>query len=248
MKYIPQEENSSYFYYKDTADQRYSPNVTDELNEEILSDLQSKLNNDVHYSICSKENIIEDAAYSERENLLRYEKEEKCRIRLCRAEHIELPNSSFSGYERSKVSQNKAKPYVFLSYSREDANLPVLKEIRKCLEENGIEYFIDTKDIRGGMNYINAIVDAIAKCELVLFVASNNSYKSRALNELLVAHRKNKPVLSYVIDKSEMPDNVYFLVGMYNYMESDECDVPHSLIPAIEEMLVSNMKYMLEFD
>lgn len=253
LKYIPQEEYSSYFYYEDTAKKLNKPDnsfVIDDTKEEILSDLQAELNYDVNHATCPMENVAKDVASdSEREELLRRKveeellrrkAEEECRIKFYRAEHIALPTFGFSGGEHSKVSQKKAKPYVFLSYSREDSNLPILKEIRKYLEEKNIKYFMDTKDIRGGMNYINAIVDAIAKCGLVLFIASNNSYKSRALNELLVAHRKNKPVLSYVIDKSEMPDNVYFLVGMYNYMDSDEYDIPHCLIPAIEELLISS--------
>lgn len=241
LKYIPQEEYSSYFYYEDTAkklNKPYNSFVIDDTKEEVLSDLQAELNYDVNHATCPMENVAKDVASdSEREELLRRkveeellrrEAEEKCRI---------AKSSDFTGNEQSNAAQSKTKPYVFISYSRKDANLPILREIRKSLEEKNIDYFIDTKDIRGGMEYINALVDAIAKCGLVLFIASNNSYKSRALNELLVAHRKNKPVLSFVIDKSEMPDNVYFLVGMYNYMESEEYDIPHSLIPAIEEML-----------
>lgn len=95
---------------------------------------------------------------------------------------------------------------VFISYSRLDSALA--DEICAKMKQNGLSYFIDRRDIAGGMEFPEEIATAIKESSFLLFLASHNSYLSRfTRNEVLFALKSKGPsgVVSYILDGSNLP-------------------------------------------
>lgn len=87
---------------------------------------------------------------------------------------------------------------VFISYSKKDAKR--LKPLREALTAAGIKYWIDDR-IDGSENFLAEIPDAIRKCSIVLFVASQNSANSEwTQKELLYARNQRKEIFPYKLD------------------------------------------------
>lgn len=59
---------------------------------------------------------------------------------------------------------------VFISYSRKDR--PVVDEICELLNENGISFWRDVREIDPGSKFMGDIVDAIKGCKITLFISS----------------------------------------------------------------------------
>ena len=80
---------------------------------------------------------------------------------------------------------------VFISYSRKDTT--IADAICAALDKQHISYFIDRQGIGGGMEFPIIIAEAILNSELVLFLASKNSYASKFTNnEVTFAFNKSK--------------------------------------------------------
>lgn len=87
---------------------------------------------------------------------------------------------------------------VFISYSKKDAKR--IKPLRDALTVAGIKYWIDDR-IDGSENFLAEIPDAIKKCSIVLFVASQNSANSEwTQKELIYARSKGKEIFPYKLD------------------------------------------------
>ena len=75
---------------------------------------------------------------------------------------------------------------VFISYSRKDTVIADI--IHEALVANDIQCFIDRVGISGGADFPTILSEAITESKLMLFIASENSYKSEyALKELTFA-------------------------------------------------------------
>ena len=87
---------------------------------------------------------------------------------------------------------------VFISYAKKDATR--IKPLRDALTAAGIKYWIDDR-IDGSENFLAEIPDAIKKCSIVLFVASQNSANSEwTQKELVYAHKFKKEIFPYKLD------------------------------------------------
>lgn len=87
---------------------------------------------------------------------------------------------------------------VFISYSKKDAKR--IKPLRDALTVAGIKYWIDDR-IDGSENFLAEIPDAIKKCSIVLFVASQNSANSEwTQKELVYARKLKKEIFPYKLD------------------------------------------------
>ncbi len=127
---------------------------------------------------------------------------------------------------------------VFISYSRKDS--AVADEICRCLARNGISYFIDRRDISGGMEFPQELANAISHSSLLLFLASRNSYQSRfTQNEIIFASREKGSgcVIPYVIDDSRLP--LFFMMKLKgcNEYRMDEYPIYPGLVDLLRHKL-----------
>jgi O-acetyl-ADP-ribose deacetylase (regulator of RNase III) len=90
---------------------------------------------------------------------------------------------------------------VFISYSHHDKD--IAERICSILNGYNITYWIDREGVRHGDDFKEDIVDAIVRSDILLFISSANSNKSRnTIKEVSVAENSNKPILPVRIDDS----------------------------------------------
>ena len=120
--------------------------------------------------------------------------------------------------KNDSADQAEEKYEVFISYSRKD--IIIADRICDAFDKAGISYFIDRKGISGGLEFPDAIAEAILNSNIVLFLASNNSYKSKFTNAELTFAFNEKPknsVLPYIIDGSLMPASLRLVFSSINW-------------------------------
>ena len=110
----------------------------------------------------------------------------------------------------------KPKYDVFISYSRKD--LELVKEIKAeidCLV--GIDCWMDLDGVESGEQFEDLIINAICKCDTILFMMSANSMQSEwALDELDFAKHEKKRIVLIGIDNTEMSGKFYFRYHKYD--------------------------------
>lgn len=97
------------------------------------------------------------------------------------------------------------KTDIFISYSRKDTQ--IVDKICKALDEQNISYFIDRKGLTGGGEFPVELEEAIDNANIVLFIASHNSYKSKfTIGEISYAFKvkEHGSIIPYVIDGSSL--------------------------------------------
>ena len=80
---------------------------------------------------------------------------------------------------------------VFISYSRKDT--PIADQICAAFDRAGISYFIDRQGIGGGFEFPVVLAEAILESQVILFLASVNSYESKFTNAELTFAFNEKP-------------------------------------------------------
>ena len=127
---------------------------------------------------------------------------------------------------------------VFISYSRKDA--AVAERICDAFDRAGINYFIDRQGISGGFDFLDLISKAILESNIILFLASNNSYSSKfTISELTYAF-KEKPknsILPYIIDGSTMPGDLCLLLSSINWRTIEKSPVDTVLVDDVLDLI-----------
>lgn len=125
---------------------------------------------------------------------------------------------------------------IFISYSRNDSD--IADRICKAFDAAAIPYFIDRCNIRHGDFVFDGLAEAIDKCDLLLFLASRNSYGSvYTVKEINYAVDKRKAILPYIIDQSQLPRSLAFLLSDINWMTIEDHPVETDLVNDIRERL-----------
>ncbi|WP_407376503.1 toll/interleukin-1 receptor domain-containing protein [Methanobrevibacter sp.] len=103
---------------------------------------------------------------------------------------------------------------VFISYST--ANQDIADKIHFTLEKNGLSCWIATKDIPSGRLYIDEIGAGIKSAKMVVLIYSKFSQESKYVkNEIHMAYKYDKPIISFNIDGSEPSEHMgYYLKVM----------------------------------
>lgn len=110
--------------------------------------------------------------------------------------------------------ENENKYDVYICYSRKDHE--VAKDISHFLDQHGLSYWIDIREIASGDSYAQSIVNAIRASTLFLFILSESSSNSNfCINELSIAKSYNKILFPLTVDYSYqvMSDKLAFLIG-----------------------------------
>lgn len=105
---------------------------------------------------------------------------------------------------------------VFISYSRKD--LELVKKIKSEIDRLvGIDCWMDLDGIESGEQFEDVIINAICKCDIILFMMSANSMQSEwALDELDFAKHEKKRIVLVGIDNTEMSGKFYFRYHKYD--------------------------------
>lgn len=125
---------------------------------------------------------------------------------------------------------------VFISYSRKDT--AVADRICAAFDKASISYFIDRQNIYGGMDFPQMLAEAIEDSEIVLFLASRNSYLSKFSNsEIIYAFNEKKKIIPYCIDRAAMPRGLRLVFGSVNRRTLHEHPVETRLVEDVLGLL-----------
>ena len=120
---------------------------------------------------------------------------------------------------------------VFISYSRKDTE--TANKIIQAFDKVGITYFIDRQGIGGGMEFPAVLSQAIKDSKVFLFLASQNSYKSKfTQSEIVYAFNKKdkKDIIPYIIDGSTLPDELEFTFSSINWRRIEQHPIETTLV------------------
>lgn len=118
------------------------------------------------------------------------------------------------------MAKNKKRTHdIFISYSTKDKN--AANAICHELESNGLKCWIAPRDIQGGVEYAQEIIDGIENSKILVLVFSKNSQASPYVtNEIANAFEKNKPIISYKIDETMPRDKMEYYLADKHWLES----------------------------
>lgn len=106
---------------------------------------------------------------------------------------------------------------VFISYSSRDKI--IADAVCHSLEENGITCWIAPRDIIAGVTYAKQIMQSIKGCKVVVLIFSENSNKSEHVeNEIDKSFNSGKPIIPFMIDKTEMNDELEYYLGRKHWL------------------------------
>lgn len=128
---------------------------------------------------------------------------------------------------------------VFISYSRRDSK--IAEEICSALTDAGLTFFIDKEGIEAGQNFPEVLADAVDSSTVFLFLASQNSFKSKfTRGEVTYAfnHKHSGTIIPYIIDGSEtMPPDLELMLGNFNWRRKELCPIRTALIEDIRKAI-----------
>ena len=87
---------------------------------------------------------------------------------------------------------------IFICHSRKDAE--VAEKVCKALDREGISYFINRQEIEENDETLKSLTKKMANSKLFLLLASENSYGSDFILDLISNAYYNAPMFTYVID------------------------------------------------
>ena len=106
---------------------------------------------------------------------------------------------------------------IFISYSSHDKN--IADAVCHSLEENGITCWIAPRDILPGTKYATQIMQSIKECKVMVLIFSENSNKSEHVgNEIDKGFNSGKPIIPFMIDNSEMNDELGYYLGRKHWL------------------------------
>ena len=107
---------------------------------------------------------------------------------------------------------------IYICYSRKDNE--VATDICHFLDQQGLSYWIDRRNIESGDDYAQSIVNAINSSRLFMFIISESSGKSKfCMNELAVALQHKKQVFPLYTDHTPFSDELSFLIGNLSWVD-----------------------------
>lgn len=125
---------------------------------------------------------------------------------------------------------------IFISYSRKDTD--IADRICRVLDKHAIPYFIDRTNLVHGSRFTEDIALAIEECRLILFLASKNSYDSQyTIKEINYGINKHKNILPYIIDDSQLPRNLSFLLSDLSWAFMNQHPIEPDLVNSIKKLI-----------
>lgn len=110
-------------------------------------------------------------------------------------------------------------PKVFISHSNKDQE--VAEAALAKLEANGIKCWIAPRDILAGTGYARAIIQAIRKCPIMVFIFSAISNNSQyVIRELDSAIDENIKIIPFRIENVQPSDSIKFYIKTAHWLDA----------------------------
>lgn len=107
---------------------------------------------------------------------------------------------------------------VFLSHSTENAE--IAKDICTALEDRGIDVWMAPRDIPGGKEWGQAIVNGIESSNGIVFLSSRHAHQStQTRKEIEIADEFGKPIIPVRLDETEPPAHLKFHIALLQWID-----------------------------
>jgi hypothetical protein len=124
---------------------------------------------------------------------------------------------------------------VFVSHANADRK--IAESICSALETHDISCWVAPRDLLPGIQYAEAIVDAISRCRLLVLVFSSHANTSPHVSrEIERAASKDIPIVTIKIEQTSLSASMEYFLSQSHWMEAFEEDAQHYL-PQIVEAL-----------
>ena len=126
---------------------------------------------------------------------------------------IQFP-SSFQGRVSGTVNHD-----LIISYSSLDK--PTADAICAGLEMRGIRCWIAPRDILPGVNYQEAIIDAITSSKIMVLIYSSHANESpHVIREATIAMSKKVIIIPFRLDNSPLSQTMEFIISVPHWLEA----------------------------
>lgn len=105
-------------------------------------------------------------------------------------------------------------PKVFISYARDEARK--VRQILSRLDKQGVDYWLDTRDLQSGQGWSEEITEAIKQCsKFLLFMSAESMASDNTKREVQIAYENQKKIIILRLDDSKIPNRFrYALAGL----------------------------------
>ena len=108
---------------------------------------------------------------------------------------------------------------IFISYSSKQKS--IADGVCHYLEENGFKCWMAPRDIPGGSQYGELIVEAIKTCKVVVLVFSEAASISKWVKgEINVAFTENKPIMPFRVDETEVEGSIKLMLNQMHWIDA----------------------------
>jgi hypothetical protein len=107
---------------------------------------------------------------------------------------------------------------VFVSYAVEDKG--IADALVATLEANGIKCWIAPRDVLPGVDYAEALVDAIGNSSLMILVLSSSSNNSPHVRREVERAAQKIPILTFRIDATPPSRPMKFFIGGWGWLDA----------------------------
>jgi hypothetical protein len=97
---------------------------------------------------------------------------------------------------------------IFISHTTADDNF--VTDLRKALENQGLDVWIDSQDMRGGDTLKTEIESAITNADAFIVVISPRAFKKWVRLEVMLAQENNVPIVPILIDGIDLDALLFF--------------------------------------
>lgn len=128
------------------------------------------------------------------------------------------------------------KPYVFISYSRQDRDF--VERLSAALRGSGVETWTDVEKISAGANWRDEIEKGLLHAQVLLYVASRNASTSTWMEQELAAFMRGTGRVIPIIVDDEAPSTLPPLLRQFQWADfrSDFDVAIHSLLQGITSL------------
>lgn len=128
---------------------------------------------------------------------------------------------------------------IFISYSSKDQDIAY--KICSLLEGENMTCWIAPRDVTGGKSYGREILEAISNAQVVLFIFSENSNRSKHVeNEIDNAFNAGKVIIPFKIDQTKISLELQYYLNKTHWI--DGCPEPTNAIDNLKKAIRANLK------
>lgn len=131
---------------------------------------------------------------------------------------------------------------IFISYATEDQR--IAEVVCKVLEENGIACWYAPRDVPFGIDYEEAILDAIYDCRLILLILSSHSNDSAHVRREIqnaCAEDTSKPILPFRVENILLSKALRYYLSSAQWLDASMPPV-ESHLPRLVEKLRARLR------